>query len=233
METAATPWRVFDSRPIMIKIRVTCFTNFVNCLPPPWRWHCRSYSGIPNAKISGLEAIFSSWRRSWVLWTPTAFVPMSLTFHIVVIWDNWTIPFLTASWIHNNFPDKCFTFPVPCLIPNWRPEEESVNITCSTSALKTNSKHRLRDIPSLRVLILACNSPSQLDKLTALNSWWSKKKCTIQQMYTTACRPTVNLFGTPVAVTKLSRIQCLSEDLKIANVLVHQLVHPQEHSTLV
>ena len=213
LETAATPGTVLDSRPIITKILVTCFTSFVNCLFPPWRWHCRSYSGIPTTKKSGLEAMLSSWRRSWVLCTPRALVPISLTFHIAGIWESWMIPFLTASWIQSTFPDKCFTFPVLCLIANWRPEEESVNSTCSTSALKTNSKQRLKKIPSLRVLIMACSSLSQLDKLTTL---WVLDDPKRNAPFNRCTPQLVDLRWVWLALQslslKLSRIQCLSED---------------------
>ena len=41
--TAATLWRVLDSRPIRTRILVMCFTSFDSFLPPPWRWHWASY----------------------------------------------------------------------------------------------------------------------------------------------------------------------------------------------
>ena len=212
IEIAATPETVFGSRPNMMRILVTFFTSFVSCLPPPWRWHWRSYSGIPTTAKSRLEAMLSSWRRSCNLCAPKDFVPISLTFQTVGICDNWMIPFLTASCIQSTFPERCLTFPVPWRIANWRPEDESVNITCSTWTLKINSKHRLRKMPSLRVLIIACNSLSQLDKLTTLcvrdepNKNAPLRRCTpllVDLRWT--------WFELQSLSLKLSRIQCLSE----------------------
>ena len=75
-------------------------------------------------------------------------------------------PPLTASWIQRILPDRCLIFPVPCRMASWRPEDESVYNTCSTCPPQTNSMHLLMKIPSLNVLVIACNSASQLERLT-------------------------------------------------------------------
>ena len=120
------------------------------------------------------------------------FCPYVERFQKVGIWINWINPSRTASWIHNIFPERCFTWPVPCLIANYLADEESVNSTCSISPPQMNWIHLFNKIPSLRVLTMEWSSASQLERLTT--RWDGKKEWSIEHMYPAACRSPVHLI---------------------------------------